>query len=74
VQGLITEDRANTDPDARPFARRKSELSHQSLNEGVSLIDVVLSHFINLAAYSVHICCYRHGRSLIFKEYMCHVL
>jgi hypothetical protein len=45
MQGLITEDRANIDSDARPFARRKSELRHQGLNEGASLVEVVLSHF-----------------------------
>lgn len=40
-QGLITEERVDIDPDARPFARRKSELTHQGLNEGASLIEVV---------------------------------
>ncbi|GJN07392.1 hypothetical protein PR202_ga25220 [Eleusine coracana subsp. coracana] len=41
AHGLITEDRADIDPDARPFARRKSELGHQGLNEGASLVEVV---------------------------------
>lgn len=41
VQGLITEERTNIDPDARPFARRKNELGHQGLSEGASLVEVV---------------------------------
>ncbi|VAH45759.1 hypothetical protein VPH35_028656 [Triticum aestivum] len=41
AHGLITEERVDIDPDARPFARRKSELTHQGLNEGASLIEVV---------------------------------
>jgi hypothetical protein len=45
LQGLITEERADIDPDARPFARRKSELSHQGLNEGASLLEVVFILF-----------------------------
>lgn len=41
AHGLITEERTNIDPDARPFARRKSELGHQGLSEGASLVEVV---------------------------------
>ncbi|KAL5196504.1 hypothetical protein ABZP36_000016 [Zizania latifolia] len=41
AHGLITEERTDIDPDARPFARKKSELSHQGLSEGASLIEVV---------------------------------
>ncbi|RLM85543.1 malic enzyme [Panicum miliaceum] len=41
AHGLITEDRADIDPDARPFARRKGELGHQGLSEGASLVEVV---------------------------------
>ncbi|ONM57455.1 Malic enzyme [Zea mays] len=41
AHGLITEDREDIDPDARPFARRKSELGHQGLSEGASLVEVV---------------------------------
>uniref|UniRef100_A0A0D9WZ24 Malic enzyme n=1 Tax=Leersia perrieri TaxID=77586 RepID=A0A0D9WZ24_9ORYZ len=40
AHGLITEERTNIDPDARPFARRKSELGHQGLSEGASLVEV----------------------------------
>jgi malate dehydrogenase (decarboxylating) len=49
MQGLITEDRADIDPDARSFARRKSELGHQGLSEGASLVEVVLSNLVHYA-------------------------
>ncbi|XP_010933530.1 NAD-dependent malic enzyme, mitochondrial [Elaeis guineensis] len=39
--GLITEGRANIDPDALPFARKLKEVSHQGLTEGASLVEVV---------------------------------
>ncbi|XP_038982452.1 NAD-dependent malic enzyme 62 kDa isoform, mitochondrial [Phoenix dactylifera] len=39
--GLITQGRANIDPDALPFARKLKEVSHQGLTEGASLVEVV---------------------------------
>jgi len=53
MQGLITEDRADFDPDARPFARRKGELGHQGLSEGASLVEVVLSNLVHCAFISM---------------------
>ncbi|OVA06863.1 Malic oxidoreductase [Macleaya cordata] len=41
ANGLITEDRANIDPDALPFARKVKELSAQGLRSGASLEEVV---------------------------------
>lgn len=41
MQGLITEGRANIDPDALPFARKLKEATHQGLTEGASLVEVV---------------------------------
>lgn len=40
-QGLITEERANIDPEALPFARKIKEVGHQGLREGASLVEVV---------------------------------
>jgi hypothetical protein len=45
VQGLITEDRENIDPDARPFARNVKEINRQGLREGASLVEVVCEIF-----------------------------
>lgn len=39
--GLITEDRADIDPDALPFARKSKEAGHQGLREGATLVEVV---------------------------------
>ncbi|KAF6170155.1 hypothetical protein GIB67_038688 [Kingdonia uniflora] len=41
ANGLITEDRANIDPEALPFARKAKEVGHQGLSEGASLVEVV---------------------------------
>ncbi|XP_072959588.1 NAD-dependent malic enzyme, mitochondrial [Typha angustifolia] len=41
AMGLITEDRANIDPDALPFAKKLREAGHQGLSEGASLVEVV---------------------------------
>jgi malate dehydrogenase (decarboxylating) len=41
ANGLITEDRKNVDPDARPFAKKVNEISRQGLQEGASLVEVV---------------------------------
>ncbi|KAL9429846.1 hypothetical protein AB3S75_025270 [Citrus x aurantiifolia] len=41
AKGLITEDRENIDPDAKPFARKVNEISRQGLWEGASLVEVV---------------------------------
>ncbi|GAB2224331.1 hypothetical protein Droror1_Dr00005085 [Drosera rotundifolia] len=41
AKGLITEERDSIDEDARPFARRTSEISRQGLREGASLVEVV---------------------------------
>lgn len=41
AKGLITEDRENIDPDAKPFARKVNEISRQGLWEGASLAEVV---------------------------------
>ncbi|KAF6137470.1 hypothetical protein GIB67_016663, partial [Kingdonia uniflora] len=39
-KGLITEDRANIDPEALPFARKAKEVGRQGLSEGASLVEV----------------------------------
>lgn len=44
VQGLITEERENIDPDALPFARRVNEAGRQGLHEGASLAEVVCEY------------------------------
>ncbi|GAB4844247.1 hypothetical protein Ancab_037611 [Ancistrocladus abbreviatus] len=41
AKGLITEEREEIDPDARPFARKTNEISRQGLKEGASLVEVV---------------------------------
>lgn len=41
AKGLITDDRKDIDPHARPFARKANEISRQGLWEGASLVDVV---------------------------------
>lgn len=41
IQGLITEERENVDPDALPFARNIKEIHRQGLKEGASLVEVV---------------------------------
>ncbi|XP_030515472.2 NAD-dependent malic enzyme 62 kDa isoform, mitochondrial [Rhodamnia argentea] len=41
AKGLITEDRENIDPEARPFARKVKEANRQGLREGASLVEVV---------------------------------
>lgn len=41
IQGLITDERQNIDPEALPFARRAKEASRQGLREGASLVEVV---------------------------------
>ncbi|XP_057532446.1 NAD-dependent malic enzyme 65 kDa isoform, mitochondrial-like [Amaranthus tricolor] len=40
-KGLITEKRANLDPEVRPFAWKENEISRQGLNEGAKLVEVV---------------------------------
>ncbi|CAN6486452.1 unnamed protein product [Victoria cruziana] len=42
ASGLVTEERKNIDPEARPFAKNLKEASRYGLQEGASLIDVVL--------------------------------
>ncbi|KAJ0970759.1 hypothetical protein J5N97_018718 [Dioscorea zingiberensis] len=41
AMGLITEERANIDSEALPFARKINEAGHQGLREGASLVEVV---------------------------------
>nr|DAD47565.1 TPA_asm: hypothetical protein HUJ06_017502 [Nelumbo nucifera] len=41
AMGLITEDRANIDPEVLPFARKMKEVGYQGLREGASLVEVV---------------------------------
>ncbi|XP_068330815.1 NAD-dependent malic enzyme 62 kDa isoform, mitochondrial-like [Pyrus communis] len=41
AKGLITEEREDIDPDARPFARKVKEINRQGLREGASLVEVV---------------------------------
>ncbi|KAJ4727330.1 Malic enzyme [Melia azedarach] len=41
ANGLITEDRENIDPEARPFAWKVKEAGRQGLREGASLVEVV---------------------------------
>lgn len=41
AKGLITEDRDDIDPEARPFARKVKEANRQGLREGASLVEVV---------------------------------
>ncbi|KAM1230081.1 hypothetical protein ACFX2G_041172 [Malus domestica] len=41
AKGLITEERGDIDPDARPFARKVKEINRQGLREGASLVEVV---------------------------------
>ncbi|KAF6159367.1 hypothetical protein GIB67_032138, partial [Kingdonia uniflora] len=41
ANGLITEDHANIDPEALPFAQKAKEVGHQGLSEGASLVEVV---------------------------------
>lgn len=41
LQGLITDERKNIDPDARLFARNAKEIHRQGLREGASLVEVV---------------------------------
>ncbi|KAM0935470.1 putative malate dehydrogenase (decarboxylating) [Dioscorea sansibarensis] len=41
AMGLITEERANIDPEALPFARKIKEVAHQGLREGANLVEVV---------------------------------
>lgn len=41
IQGLITEERQNIDPEALPFARKIKEANRQGLREGASLVEVV---------------------------------
>ncbi|KAB8653871.1 hypothetical protein FH972_026169 [Carpinus fangiana] len=41
AKGLITEERENIDPDARPFAKKVKEINRQGLREGASLAEVV---------------------------------
>ncbi|CAO2835210.1 unnamed protein product [Amaranthus hypochondriacus] len=40
-KGLITEKRANLDPEVQPFAWKENEISLQGLNEGAKLVEVV---------------------------------
>ncbi|XP_034203346.1 NAD-dependent malic enzyme 62 kDa isoform, mitochondrial isoform X2 [Prunus dulcis] len=42
AKGLITEEREDLDPEARPFARNVKEIHRQGLREGASLVEVVL--------------------------------
>lgn len=53
VQGLITEERENIDPDATPFARKVKETNHQGLREGASLVEVVCENFQLFSKYLV---------------------
>ncbi|PON95363.1 Malic oxidoreductase [Trema orientale] len=41
IQGLITDERENIDPDALPFARKIKEIHRQGLREGARLVEVV---------------------------------
>lgn len=41
IQGLITDERNDIDPEVRPFARKANEISRQGLKEGASLVQVV---------------------------------
>ncbi|KAL1818718.1 hypothetical protein DCAR_0414927 [Daucus carota subsp. sativus] len=41
AKGLITEEREDIDPDAKPFARKSNEVGRQGLKEGASLAEVV---------------------------------
>ncbi|KAG6524261.1 NAD-dependent malic enzyme 62 kDa isoform, mitochondrial-like [Zingiber officinale] len=41
AMGLVTESRANIDPEALPFARKLKELERQGLHEGSNLAEVV---------------------------------
>ncbi|KAJ0054553.1 hypothetical protein Pint_00031 [Pistacia integerrima] len=41
IQGLITDERENIDPDALPFAKKVKEVGRQGLGEGASLVEVV---------------------------------
>ncbi|PRQ57015.1 putative malate dehydrogenase (decarboxylating) [Rosa chinensis] len=41
ANGLITDERENVDPEARPFARKSKEIHRQGLREGASLVEVV---------------------------------
>ncbi|XP_031502240.1 NAD-dependent malic enzyme 62 kDa isoform, mitochondrial [Nymphaea colorata] len=41
ASGLLTEERKNIDPDARPYAKSLKEVSRYGLQEGASLIEVV---------------------------------
>ena len=41
IQGLITDERENIDPDAFPFARKIKEIHRQGLREGARLVEVV---------------------------------
>ncbi|XP_074566613.1 NAD-dependent malic enzyme, mitochondrial [Curcuma longa] len=41
AMGLVTESRANIDPEALPFARKQKELERQGLHEGANLAEVV---------------------------------
>ena len=41
IQGLITDERENLDPEVLPFARRIKEANRQGLREGASLEEVV---------------------------------
>ncbi|BBG97211.1 NAD-dependent malic enzyme 1, partial [Prunus dulcis] len=41
AKGLITEEREDLDPEARPFARNVKEIHRQGLREGASLVEVV---------------------------------
>lgn len=45
IQGLITEERENIDPDALPFARKVKEVGRQGLGEGASLVEVVCEFY-----------------------------
>lgn len=48
IQGLITEERDDIDPDAQPFAKKTKEISRQGLREGASLAEVVRRKFKTL--------------------------
>ncbi|KAI4370855.1 hypothetical protein MLD38_019156 [Melastoma candidum] len=41
ANGLITEERSNIVPEARPFARKVKEINRQGLKEGAGLVEVV---------------------------------
>jgi hypothetical protein len=61
MQGLITEERENIDPDARPFAKKVKEINRQGLREGASLAEVVceiFTYFHYVYPVRCHYACY----------------